>query len=115
MTIGGVIFIMFIHFVLNVFGAVSLTGKFQTALFHPNIFQSGGVCLSILDEGRDWKPSIAVRQVSRRSFSLSTVTPLEPMVRKYFLCFQILMGIQDLLDNPNVESPAQTEPNILYM
>jgi ubiquitin-protein ligase len=42
----------------------SLTGKFHTALFHPNIYPSGTVCLSILNEEQDWKPAITIRQVT---------------------------------------------------
>ncbi|KAL7719392.1 SUMO-conjugating enzyme UBC9 [Entamoeba marina] len=49
--------------------------------FHPNIFPNGQICLSILNESYDWKPTITIRQ--------------------------ILVGVQDLLDNPNKESPAQ--------
>jgi len=63
--------------------------KFQPVLFHPNVYPSGTVCLSILNEDEDWKPSITVKQ--------------------------ILLGIQDLLDNPNPNSPAQAEPYNLYM
>ena len=62
--------------------------KFSPPLFHPNIYPSGTVCLSILNEDEDWKPSITIRQ--------------------------ILLGIQDLLDNPNPLSPAQAEPYLLY-
>lgn len=62
--------------------------KFDTVLFHPNVFPSGTVCLSILNEDEDWVPSITVRQ--------------------------ILLGIQDLLDHPNILSPAQTEPFQIY-
>merc|ERR1712072_9224 len=57
-------------------------------LFHPNIYPSGTVCLSILNEDEDWKPSITVKQ--------------------------ILLGIQDLLDNPNPGSPAQSEPYQMF-
>lgn len=57
-------------------------------LFHPNVYPSGTVCLSILNEDEDWKPNITVRQ--------------------------ILMGIQDLIDNPNPNSPAQSEPFIAF-
>ena len=41
-------------------------------LFHPNIYEDGGVCLSIINPpesmhgygaGGDWKPSITIRQV----------------------------------------------------
>ena len=31
--------------------------------FHPNVFDSGAICLSILKEGAAWKPSISVKQV----------------------------------------------------
>ncbi|KAJ3343240.1 E2 SUMO-conjugating protein ubc9 [Gonapodya sp. JEL0774] len=57
--------------------------KFTPPLFHPNVYPSGTVCLSILDEATDWKPAITLKQ--------------------------ILLGIQDLLDNPNLDSPAQAE------
>ncbi|KHJ90075.1 ubiquitin--protein ligase [Oesophagostomum dentatum] len=43
----------------------------------------GTICLSLLDEDKDWKPSITIKQV--------------------------LIGIQDLLDNPNPGDPAQVE------
>jgi ubiquitin-conjugating enzyme E2 I len=62
--------------------------KFDTVLFHPNIYPSGTVCLSILNEDEDWKPSINIKQ--------------------------ILLGIQELLDAPNTSSPAQAEPFQLY-
>ena len=56
---------------------------------HPNIYPSGTVCLSILNEEEDWKPHITVKQ--------------------------LLMGIQKLLkEEPNIESPAQQEPLNLY-
>ncbi|KEP62438.1 UNVERIFIED_CONTAM: ubiquitin-conjugating enzyme subfamily protein [Hammondia hammondi] len=62
--------------------------KFNPVLFHPNVYPSGTVCLSILSEDEDWKPSITIKQ--------------------------ILLGIQDLLDNPNPNSPAQAEPYMLF-
>ena len=62
--------------------------KFEKVLFHPNIYPSGSVCLSILNEDEDWKPSITVKE--------------------------ILLGIQELLDNPNPLSPAQAEPVTLF-
>mmetsp|Transcript_8842 Transcript_8842/g.13121 ORF Transcript_8842/g.13121 Transcript_8842/m.13121 type:complete len:125 (+) Transcript_8842:159-533(+) len=58
--------------------------KFVPVLFHPNVYPSGTVCLSILDENKDWKPSITISQ--------------------------ILLGIQNLLHNPNINDPAQAEP-----
>ena len=61
---------------------------FTPTIFHPNIYPSGTVCLSILSEDKDWKPSITIKQV--------------------------LLGIQDLLDEPNPDDPAQEEPIRLY-
>ncbi len=62
---------------------------FKPVLPHPNIYPSGTVCLSILNEEEDWKPHISVKQ--------------------------ILEGIQKLLkDEPNIDSPAQQEPLTLY-
>lgn len=52
--------------------------RFEKDFFHPNIFPSGKVCLSILNEEKDWKPSITIKQV--------------------------LLGIQELLSNPNGET-----------
>ncbi|KXN70939.1 putative ubiquitin--protein ligase hus5 [Conidiobolus coronatus NRRL 28638] len=62
--------------------------KFTPPLFHPNVYPSGTVCLSILDEDGGWKPSITVKQ--------------------------ILLGIQDLLNSPNELSPAQHEAFNLF-
>lgn len=38
-------------------------GKFTPPLFHPNVYPSGTVCLSILNEDEGWKPAITVKQV----------------------------------------------------
>jgi len=38
--------------------------KFKEKLFHPNIYPSGAVCLSILNEEEDWRPSLRVSDVS---------------------------------------------------
>ncbi|KAF1743076.1 hypothetical protein MXB_2692, partial [Myxobolus squamalis] len=62
---------------------------FTPAIFHPNVFSTGSICLSILDPGNGWKPSITIKQ--------------------------ILLGIQDLLDNPNPNSPAQQEAYAAYI
>eukprot|EP01064_Diplonema_japonicum_P028192 TRINITY_DN4267_c0_g1_i1.p1 TRINITY_DN4267_c0_g1~~TRINITY_DN4267_c0_g1_i1.p1 ORF type:complete len:158 (+),score=24.08 TRINITY_DN4267_c0_g1_i1:79-552(+) len=58
--------------------------QFRPIIFHPNVYPSGTVCLSILNEEKGWKPSITVKQ--------------------------ILLAIQELLDTPNVKDPAQKEP-----
>ena len=62
--------------------------KFTPPLFHPNVYPSGTICLSILNEEEDWRPAITIRQM--------------------------LVGIQDLLDSPNPESPAQSEAYQLF-
>lgn len=64
------------------------TGKFVPPLFHPNVYPSGTICLSILNEDEAWKPAITIKQIA--------------------------LGIQDLLDDPNPESPAQAEAYNLY-
>jgi ubiquitin-conjugating enzyme E2 I len=63
-------------------------GKFTPPLFHPNVYPSGTVCLSILNEEEAWRPAITIKQ--------------------------ILLGIQDLLDDPNPESPAQADAYNLF-
>ena len=56
--------------------------KFVPPLYHPNVYPTGTICLSILDEDKGWKPAITIKQ--------------------------LLLGIQDLLTNPNPNSPAQS-------
>ncbi|KAL1914823.1 uncharacterized protein VTP21DRAFT_7915 [Calcarisporiella thermophila] len=62
--------------------------RFTPPLFHVNVYPSGTVCLSILNEEEGWKPAITIKQ--------------------------ILLGIQDLLDSPNMASPAHAEAYQLY-
>ncbi|KAF2665312.1 ubiquitin-conjugating enzyme [Microthyrium microscopicum] len=62
--------------------------RFMPALFHPNVYPSGTVCLSILNEEEGWKPAITIKE--------------------------ILLGIQELLNEPNIESPAQAEAYQLF-
>lgn len=62
--------------------------RFPPGFFHPNIYPTGTVCLSILNEDEGWKPSITVKQ--------------------------ILLGIQELLTEPNPQSPAQSDAYVLY-
>lgn len=55
--------------------------KLPANFYHPNVYPSGTICLSILNEDQDWRPAITLKQ--------------------------ICLGIQDLLDSPNPNSPAQ--------
>ncbi|KAL6460759.1 hypothetical protein MHYP_G00307250 [Metynnis hypsauchen] len=62
--------------------------KFEPPIFHPNVYPSGTVCLSILEEEKDWRPAITIKQ--------------------------ILLGIQELLNEPNIQDPAQAEAYTIY-
>ncbi|OQV21186.1 SUMO-conjugating enzyme UBC9-B [Hypsibius exemplaris] len=62
---------------------------FDPPLFHPNIYPSGTVCLSILDDDKGWRSGITVKE--------------------------ILLGIQDLLVNPNEKDPAQAEAYQIFI
>lgn len=41
----------------------TLQCKLPAGFFHPNIYPSGTVCLSILNEDEGWRPSITVKQI----------------------------------------------------
>ena len=62
--------------------------KFPKGFYHPNVYPSGTVCLSILNEDEGWRPSVSVKQVA--------------------------LGIQELLHTPNEKSPAQSEAYVAY-
>lgn len=72
--------------------------KFITFLFHPNIYNDGKVCISILHDGKDewgyehiserWNPSHSVNSV--------------------------LISILSILTDPNFESPANIEASVLW-
>lgn len=55
--------------------------KFPAGFYHPNVYPSGTICLSILNEDQDWRPAINLKTIA--------------------------LGIQELLDSPNPDSPAQ--------
>lgn len=50
----------------SIFGNVKCfaAGKFEPPLFHPNVYPSGTVCLSLLDEEKDWRPAVTIKQVT---------------------------------------------------
>lgn len=78
-------------------------------LYHPNVYPSGTICLSILNEEKSWKPAITIKQVRAAECN-------------HHLCvfvgltctMQIVLGVQDLLDSPNADDPAQTEAYTLF-
>lgn len=61
------------------------------------------MCLSILSEDGDWQPNISIKQVA--------------CVHRGACAHQgqILLGIQDLLDKPNISDPAQEPAFRMYM
>lgn len=65
---------------------------FDPPIFHPNVYDDGRICLSIINgpesEDSAWRPGLSVKS--------------------------ILVGIQELLDNPNCESPAQQPAYLAY-
>merc|ERR1712178_432907 len=63
------------------FKMVANSGK---PMFHPNVYPSGKICLSLLDAEKSWKPSLTIKH--------------------------LLPGIQTLLDDPNNLDPEQEEP-----
>ena len=62
--------------------------RFVPEIFHPNVFPSGTVALSFLEEGKGWYPQITVRD--------------------------ILLGVQRLLTEPNIDNPANSEAYMIY-
>lgn len=73
----------------NNFPSTAPICRFEPPLFHPNVYPSGTVCLSLLDKKKDWKPSISIKQ--------------------------LLVGIQELLVTPNIKDPAQAEAYQIYI
>eukprot|EP01023_Acetabularia_acetabulum_P013421 TRINITY_DN16458_c0_g1_i1.p1 TRINITY_DN16458_c0_g1~~TRINITY_DN16458_c0_g1_i1.p1 ORF type:complete len:182 (-),score=23.59 TRINITY_DN16458_c0_g1_i1:394-939(-) len=61
--------------------------KFMDPVFHPNVYQRGGqICMDVL--GMRWRPVIDIGM--------------------------LLVMVQQLLNNPNLESPANTEAASLF-
>ncbi len=105
--------------------------SFPEGFYHPNVYPSGNVCLSILNEDEAWMPSISVKQIllgiqvcqnatqqirskpaGMRSalphFPLSSLSLSFPLIRSVWRGLTS-MRHQDLLDTPNPKSPAQTQ------
>ena len=62
-------------------------GKFEPAIFHPNIFPSGTVCLSLLDAEKDWRPAITVKQVLVLTRAVLCFHP------SFYECHGIMSGV----------------------
>eukprot|EP00475_Leptophrys_vorax_P004891 TRINITY_DN12933_c0_g1_i2.p1 TRINITY_DN12933_c0_g1~~TRINITY_DN12933_c0_g1_i2.p1 ORF type:complete len:195 (-),score=25.25 TRINITY_DN12933_c0_g1_i2:4-507(-) len=62
--------------------------RFIPIIFHPNVFKSGHICLSILKSEKDYSPSLSLSE--------------------------LLLGIQKLLIEPNINDPANMEAAELF-
>lgn len=69
------------------------------------MYPSGTVCLSILDEEKAWKPAITIKQVASSSSHQCIFLTKE---------YKILLGIQELLNDPNVNDPAQSDAYTMF-
>lgn len=79
------------------------TGQFVPALFHPNVYPSGTICLSIINAEEGWKPAITVKQVCNISFILD-----KPYVRCLLrLTTNALSLSADLAWNPGTPRQPQ--------
>ncbi|XP_055336191.1 ubiquitin-conjugating enzyme E2 R2-like [Paramacrobiotus metropolitanus] len=75
------------------------TVNFKTKIFHPNVYNNGSVCISILHPQTD----------SQRSGELPSER-WNPAQNAY----SVLMSIISLLNEPNTNSPANVEASIMY-
>ena len=73
--------------------------KFNSPMFHPNIYNDGTVCLSILHSpGED---EFGYESSNERWRPINTV-------------YSIIQSIINLLNEPNIESPANIDASILF-
>lgn len=70
--------------------------KFITNIYHPNIYQNGNVCISILHEGIDEYEYESVNERWNPSQSVNT----------------ILLSILSILGCPNFDSPANIDASL---
>jgi len=70
--------------------------KFVTNIYHPNIYQDGNVCISILHEGIDEYEYESVNERWNPSQSVNT----------------ILLSILSILGCPNFDSPANIDASL---
>jgi ubiquitin-conjugating enzyme E2 G1 len=72
--------------------------KFNDIIFHPNIFEDGKVCMSILHEGLD---EFGYEQINERWNPSHSVN-------------SILMSLLSILSEPNFDSPANVNASKLW-
>jgi len=69
------------------------------SIYHPNVYPSGKLCISTLDEGRPLPGSGSILITWRPSLSLAN----------------ILIGVTHLLEDPNPYSPANVEASKMFL
>lgn len=80
----------------------------------PNVYPSGKVCLSILNDEKGWRPGITIKQSAcvagmrwGAHLYMSGLTLKHGACSALPACSPVLVGIQDLLDTPNANDAAQ--------
>ena len=96
-----------------------LLGVFNPVILHPNVFPSGKVSLSLIDKSKGWKPQITTKEVTIKTLwsflnSMFWLHSVLSMFVKIIIYFQVLLGIQLLLGEPNFQDPAQAEAYVVY-
>ena len=102
-------------------------GKFVPPLFHPNVYPSGTICLSILNEEEGWRPAISVKQILLgiqdllgKPDTAIICSPFPTPKLQFWHDFSISwwdfhVQLLSKIDDPNPNSPAQSEAYNLYM
>ncbi|XP_076977549.1 ubiquitin-conjugating enzyme E2 R1 isoform X4 [Tamandua tetradactyla] len=93
--------------------------RFLTKMWHPNIYETGDVCISILHPPVDdpqsgelpserWNPTQNVRLGAPRLWAVpeASAGPLLPRT--------ILLSVISLLNEPNTFSPANVDASVMY-
>jgi ubiquitin-conjugating enzyme E2 I len=89
--------------------------KFPQGFFHPNVYPSGTVCLSILNEDSVSTQTISLVLLKFHTAEFTFLVVHSQGWRPAITVKQILVGIQDLLDLPNPADPAQTDGYHLFI
>jgi hypothetical protein len=75
--------------------------QFSPPLFHPNVYPSGTVCLSILSEDKDWRPSLTIKQLLMGRYYIRKLADELGHVFHYeykpYIAIAITIGIYDEL------------------
>ena len=60
--------------------------KFVPPLFHPNVFPSGTVCLSLLDEEKGWRSTVTIKEILLCIQVRCFLTPSWLRIKKIWYC-----------------------------